>query len=97
MADPPNNLAAQCLAHSAEQVAIVDLLHGQRRDVADGALGELADGSDWVAGLYAYVKDRLASYSYPKEIGIGKASPMTVSGKVVRKELKAMAMAEMTL
>jgi acetyl-CoA synthetase len=46
------------------------------------------------AGLQAWVKDRLASYSYPREIGFLEALPMTVTGKVIRKELKAMAMRE---
>ena len=42
--------------------------------------------------LQTYVKGRLASYSYPREIGFLKVLPMTVTGKVIRKELKAMAM-----
>ena len=44
--------------------------------------------------LQAYVKERLASYSYPREIDFVDALPMTVTGKVIRKELKARAMAE---
>jgi acetyl-CoA synthetase len=55
----------------------------------------LRDGAvEDAVGLQAYVKDRLASYSYPREIGFLKALPMTVTGKVIRKELKAMAMRE---
>jgi len=44
--------------------------------------------------LQDYVKDRLASYSYPREITFVDALPMTVTGKVIRKELKARAAAE---
>ena len=44
--------------------------------------------------LQSYVKDRLASYSYPREIEFLDALPMTVTGKVIRKELKARASAE---
>ncbi|WP_417741683.1 AMP-binding protein [Salipiger sp.] len=44
--------------------------------------------------LQAWVKDRLASYSYPREIGFLDALPMTVTGKVIRKQLKARAAAE---
>ena len=44
--------------------------------------------------LQDYVKDRLASYSYPREISFVDALPMTVTGKVIRKELKARAAAE---
>ncbi|MFL4470818.1 AMP-binding protein [Tateyamaria armeniaca] len=44
--------------------------------------------------LQDYVKERLASYSYPREITFLDALPMTVTGKVIRKELKARAAAE---
>ena len=44
--------------------------------------------------LQAFVKERLASYSYPREIEFLEALPMTVTGKVIRKELKARASAE---
>lgn len=44
--------------------------------------------------LQNWVKDRLASYSYPREIEFLEALPMTVTGKVIRKELKARAVAE---
>jgi len=44
--------------------------------------------------LQDYVKERLASYSYPREIAFLDALPMTVTGKVIRKELKRRAAAE---
>ena len=44
--------------------------------------------------LQAWVKDRLASYSYPREISFVTELPMTVTGKVIRKELKARAARE---
>lgn len=44
--------------------------------------------------LRNFVKNRLASYSYPREISFLDALPMTVTGKVIRKELKARAAAE---
>ena len=53
------------------------------------------DGADVdVRTLQNWVKDRLASYSYPREITFLDALPMTVTGKVIRKELKARAAAE---
>ncbi|WP_299874664.1 AMP-binding protein [uncultured Sulfitobacter sp.] len=52
-----------------------------------GASVRAKDLQDWV-------KDRLASYSYPREIAFLEALPMTVTGKVIRRELKAMAVAE---
>ena len=44
--------------------------------------------------LQDWVKYRLAGYSYPREIAFVDALPMTVTGKVIRKELKARARAE---
>lgn len=45
--------------------------------------------------LQAFVKERLATYSYPREIEFLECLPMTVTGKVIRKELKARACAEL--
>ncbi len=44
--------------------------------------------------LQDHVKSHLAQYSYPREIGFVEALPMTVTGKVIRKELKRRAAAE---
>ncbi|MEM6587946.1 MAG: AMP-binding protein [Pseudomonadota bacterium] len=46
--------------------------------------------------LQDFVKERLASYSYPREISFSETLPMTVTGKIIRKELKARAIAEVT-
>lgn len=47
--------------------------------------------------LQNYVKQRLAQYSYPREIAFLDALPMTVTGKVIRKELKRRAAEELDL
>ena len=44
--------------------------------------------------LQNFVKERLATYSYPREIEFVDALPMTVTGKVIRKQLKARATVE---
>ncbi|MFP7570809.1 AMP-binding protein [Marivita sp. S2033] len=44
--------------------------------------------------LQDWVKERLASYSYPREITFLDELPMTVTGKVIRKELKRRATEE---
>jgi acetyl-CoA synthetase len=51
-------------------------------------------GPELVADLQSHVQMRLAKHSYPREIGFLDRLPMTVTGKVIRKELKARAMAE---
>ena len=39
--------------------------------------------------LKAWAKGRLADYKYPREIEIRDALPMTATGKILKKELKA--------
>ncbi|WP_415402558.1 AMP-binding protein [Tateyamaria sp. SN3-11] len=46
--------------------------------------------------LCDFVKERLATYSYPREIEFVDALPMTVTGKVIRKQLKARAAQEVS-
>nr|WP_217358984.1 AMP-binding protein [Ruegeria arenilitoris] len=45
--------------------------------------------------LQEWVKERLAHYSYPREVAFLEELPMTVTGKVIRKELKALAAGEL--
>ena len=47
-----------------------------------------------VAELQVWVKERLSTHLYPREIGFLDELPMTVTGKVIRKELKARAIRE---
>ena len=49
---------------------------------------------DLARTLISFVRDRLATYSCPREIAFVDALPMTVTGKVIRKELKARAAVE---
>ncbi|KAA8608347.1 AMP-dependent synthetase [Salipiger aestuarii] len=44
--------------------------------------------------LQDWVRKRLAGYSYPREISFLDALPMTVTGKVIRKDLRALAARE---
>jgi acetyl-CoA synthetase len=47
------------------------------------------------AELQSHVKTRLAKYEYPREIEFLDALPMTVTGKIIRKELKRRAVEEL--
>ncbi|MDD9721298.1 AMP-binding protein [Sulfitobacter sp. PR48] len=55
-----------------------------RKDKAEVTASELQD----------WVRERLASYSYPREITFLEELPMTVTGKVIRRMLKQMATEE---
>jgi acetyl-CoA synthetase len=49
---------------------------------------------DLAKALQAHVKARLAGHCYPREVAFLEALPMTVTGKVIRRELKARAAGE---
>ena len=44
--------------------------------------------------LKSHVRARLGKHEYPREIAFVDALPMTVTGKIIRKELRARAAAE---
>ena len=47
-----------------------------------------------IAELQSHVKIRLAAHEYPREIAFIDVLPMTVTGKIIRKKLRRMAVAE---
>ena len=50
--------------------------------------------TDLIKDLQAHVAENLAAHEYPREIEFVTEFPMTVTGKIIRKELKARASAE---
>ena len=46
--------------------------------------GAVADPQD----LIAYCKERLAAYKYPRDLEVLEELPKTVSGKILRRELR---------
>jgi len=56
--------------------------------------GGVAESADLIKDLQAYVAENLAAHEYPREIEFVADFPMTVTGKIIRKELKARASAE---
>jgi acetyl-CoA synthetase len=85
------------LAHSAvATVGVVGKPDALRTEVVK-AYVVLKEGAQvTVRELQSWVKERLATYSYPREIEFLDALPMTVTGKVIRGALKKRAAAETT-
>ncbi|MEM9279886.1 MAG: AMP-dependent synthetase, partial [Pseudomonadota bacterium] len=48
-----------------------------------------------VSEMKDFVKTRLSAHEYPREIEFIDTLPMTVTGKIIRKELKARAIKEL--
>ncbi|MBW4984085.1 AMP-binding protein [Mameliella sp. CS4] len=65
-----------------------------RTEIVKAYVVRKPDSDVGAEALKDWVKDRLASYSYPREISFLDTLPMTVTGKVIRKDLKARAAAE---
>ena len=51
---------------------------------------DVVAGADVAAGIKEFVKVRLAAHEYPREIEFIKELPMTATGKIMRKDLKAL-------
>ncbi len=56
-----------------------------------------SSSEELMTSLKHHVKTKLAAYEYPREIEFVESLPMTVTGKIIRKELKARATAELEL
>ena len=48
-------------------------------------------GPELVRALQAHVRDRMGGYQYPRAVHFLAELPMTVTGKVIRRELKRLA------
>jgi acetyl-CoA synthetase len=55
---------------------------------------DVAPSTDLIKDLQDHVKTKLAAHEYPREIEFVDALPMTISGKIIRKDLRARAVAE---
>jgi len=85
------------LTHSAvATVGVVGKPDALRTEVVKAYVVVKQGAQVSAVALQDWVKERLASYSYPREIEFLEALPMTVTGKVIRRELKARAMADQT-
>jgi acetyl-CoA synthetase len=75
-------------------VGVVGKPDALRTQIVKAYVVRRAGAAVTAAALQEYVQERLATYSYPREITFLDALPMTVTGKVIRKELKARAAEE---
>ena len=86
------------LQHRAvETVAVVGKPDALRTEIVKAyvVLRQEFDQTDVLASeLETFVKERLSTHCYPREIEFTYKLPMTVTGKVIRKQLKARAAAE---
>ena len=94
----PGEIEDCLLTHPAVATAgVVGKPDSLRTDIVKAYI-VLKDGADATPDteqdIVNYVKSRLSAHSYPREITFVEALPMTVTGKVIRKDLKARAIKE---
>lgn len=93
----PGEIEDCLLTHPAvATVGVVGKPDALRTEIVKAYVVRKVGATATAEDLRSWVKERLASYSYPREITFVEALPMTVTGKVIRKQLKAMAAAETT-
>jgi len=89
------------LSHPAVvAVGVIGKPDPQRTEIVKAyiMLASQAMGDDQLRSeLQTHVKTRLAKYEYPREIEFVDALPMTITGKIIRKELKQRAIDEIAL
>ncbi|MBL4750132.1 MAG: AMP-binding protein [Amylibacter sp.] len=94
----PSAIENCLLGHEAvAAVAVVGKPDPKRTEIVK-AYVKLSDGftpgDALVKELQSHVKGALAAHEYPREVAFVDDLPMTVTGKIIRKELKARASAE---
>jgi acetyl-CoA synthetase len=94
----PGEIEDCLIRHPAVQMAaVVGKPDPERTEIVKAyvVLKEGFPASDALAAeLAAHVKTRLAAHEYPREIAFVDALPMTTTGKIIRRELRALAMRE---
>ncbi len=91
----PSEIEDCLLTHPAvATVGVVGKPDSLRTEIVKAYIVLKPGATATVEDLQAFVKDRLATYSYPREIEFLTDLPMTVTGKVIRKQLKRRAAAE---
>lgn len=94
----PSEIEDCLLTHPAvATVGVVGKPDDLRTEIVKAYVVLKSGASAGAAELQDWVKSRLAAYSYPREVEFLDALPMTVTGKVIRKELKARAAGEVSL
>ena len=88
----PAEVEACIMGHTAVAscavIGVPDELRGERVKAFVVPRGEVADRAALAADIAAFVKQRLAAHEYPREVELVESLPMTITGKVVRAELR---------
>jgi acetyl-CoA synthetase len=94
----PGEIEDCLLSHDAVRLAgVVGKPDAERTEIVKAyvVLKEgYAPSEELARAIQAHVKTRLAAHEYPREIAFVDELPMTTTGKIIRKELRARAVAE---
>ena len=74
---------------SVREAAVVGIPDEYRGETVKAFVSLKADATTAPEDIIAFTKERLAAYKYPRQVEILDEIPKTVSGKVLRRELRA--------
>ena len=94
----PGEIEDCLIAHPAVQMAgVIGKPDDERTEIVKAYLvlkPDIAPSEALAQEIRQFVRERLAAHEYPREIAFVLELPMTVTGKVIRRELRARAVAE---
>ncbi|HKP25425.1 MAG TPA: acyl-CoA synthetase, partial [Dongiaceae bacterium] len=94
----PGEIEDCLLGHPAVRLAgVVGKPDPQRTEIVKAYIvlkEDCTPSTELAHDIQAHVKTRLAAHEYPREIAFVDALPMTTTGKIIRRELRARAAAE---
>lgn len=94
----PTSIENCLMGHKAvKMAAVIGKPDAQRTEIVKAYIvlnEDIPPSDELVAELQKYVKENLAAHEYPREVEFATELPMTVTGKIIRKELKARAIAD---
>ncbi len=94
----PGEIEDCLLGHPAVRMAgVVGKPDPQRTEIVKAYIvlkDDRVPSAELARDIQAHVKTRLAAHEYPREIAFVDALPMTTTGKIIRRELRARAAAE---
>jgi long-chain acyl-CoA synthetase len=86
----PRELEEVMMAHEAiVQVAVIGVPHDTHGEEVKAVVVLRAGNEATPEGIMAWCKERMAAYKYPRVVEIVDAMPMTATGKILKRALKA--------
>jgi long-chain acyl-CoA synthetase len=85
-----------CAHPAVREAAVVGVPHAYRGETVRAFVSLHADTTATEDELIAYCKDNMAAYKYPRGVDVVEELPKTLSGKVLRRGLRDLAISQLS-